>query len=164
MPEHPTPPAHNEASVPPCEKPTAALPGLFFGSYGTALGFTGPRLCVLEEPASYPALGQDAWIPVLRRDEAGNTYADNAALERAADWIEDNLRTAGWAMVHCLGGIERSPFVIAYFLVHKIGRTWDEAYKQLISARRGVQRRDAEWMVQSADARRNTRSRLGGVR
>lgn len=125
------------------------LPGLFIGDFADAqTPFDGFIFNVLENPPEmkmyrYPE--NVGWIPILRyrQTEFGvEVYADPGALDSAAINIAAALVSHKRVLVHCGGGIERSPLAVAWFLVTQWGYTMDDAYRLIASKRPQVQRRD----------------------
>lgn len=117
---------------------------VFLGDLQDALAWDGPRLCVLESPP-YQPVGPDAHIRILYNDKrTGEVYAQRAALDAAAAWIESKRNAQqGNVLVHCAVGIERSPLTVAWWLKKFGGRPdLDAAYSDVIAKRPIVQRRD----------------------
>ena len=119
---------------------------LYLGDMESAKTFDGIRMCVHEHGPAYE--GQCHFIPVLVKrpnsplDRTGAVASVNA-LNTAADLIDYHLSRHERLLVHCHGGIERSPLTIAWYLVNKVkGRaTLQDAYTFLKTKRAVVSER-----------------------
>lgn len=118
---------------------------LFLSGIVAAGKFNGHRLCVHENTPTYG--GQFHHIPILAKkptssiDRTG-ALVDMNELNRAADLIQNYVDTEQRLLVHCVGGVERSPLTLAYyFLRSKQAASWEEAYKFLKSKRPVVSER-----------------------
>lgn len=133
------------------------IPRLYLGDVGDAIEFTqGPRLCVAEElmPPPYATTDEDEQIQVCRDVPQGfNTRyeANTNQLDRAADWIHEQLTAGRTVLVHCAIGMERSPLVVVWYL-RRYGHftLLDTAYDHVIERRPIVERRFS-WLPKSKD-------------
>lgn len=121
-------------------------PGLFLGNFEDGRRFPGERLCVLENPPDYPHEGRTRHIPILTvpagHNDAVPVWASRKQLDKAADYITEQLRAGKRLIVHCGQGVERSPLTVAWWLV-KTGRcpTLKMAYVHLRASRPCVEDR-----------------------
>lgn len=100
-------------------------------------------ICVLEiRPVDEP-LGA-AWIPFLKGD-AQEVYADKTQLQNIATLIDLNLTQHRKVLVHCGGGMERSPLAIAWYLHTYKQMSLDDAYA-LIKTKRPSVRNRCDWL------------------
>lgn len=133
---------------------TIVLPKIYLGDYVAAKTFDGARLCVHEDPLivthpSYhiPILSK---LPVSHTDRSG-AVASPLQLYAAALVIDDHLARKSRLLVHCHGGVERSPLLMAYYLTrfHQyMIRSMAEAYNYLKFARPVVADRTS-WLAES---------------
>ena len=102
------------------------IPSLYVGDLQDAQRFDGTIISVLPDVAeSEPP--RAIHMPFL---------ADGvASLDRTAALIDEELALRHRVLVHCEEGCERAPLVVAWFLKTKRGKTLDEAYAMLKSAR-----------------------------
>ena len=114
---------------------------LYLSGMHAAAKFDGHRLCVHEMTPTYE--GQYHHIPILttrpnsKSDRTG-AVASIEALDRAADLIGDYVSRGERLLVHCYGGVERSPLTLAwYFARSKKFDTLQEAY-DMMKAKRPV--------------------------
>ena len=125
------------------------IPGLFIGDIeDSRRSFDGFVFNMLEGPVQNPD-SRHGWIPIIRSGP-GEVRIRWKDLDIAAENIESALRTHGRVLVHCAGGIERSPLTVAWFLYRKRGMTWEEAYSLVTTKRPQAQRRDA-WLERRPD-------------
>ncbi|MDE1830392.1 MAG: dual specificity protein phosphatase family protein [Thaumarchaeota archaeon] len=128
---------------------------LYLGDMKIAGTFDGLRLCVHEHGPQYD--GQCFLIPILTKrpfskwDRTGAT-ASIEKLDECAELIETHVNKGNKLLVHCFGGIERSPLTIAWWMVKtKRADNIEDAYKFLQSKRPAVSERlfwlprDHEW-------------------
>lgn len=98
---------------------THVLGSLYLGDYEAAKEFIGTRICVYCDEPEYD--GPFYHIPILATRPKSQTdrtaTASIAALDKAADLITESLETGRKVLVHCMGGVERSPLTIAWWLV-----------------------------------------------
>jgi protein-tyrosine phosphatase len=82
--------------------------------------FDGYRMCVHEDGPLYK--GQCYFIPILttkpnsKWDRTG-AIASIIELEKACKIIDQHVSNDEKILVHCMGGVERSPLTIAWYLV-----------------------------------------------
>lgn len=118
---------------------------LYLGDMKVAGKFDGLRMCVHEHGPTYS--GQCILIPILttrpnsKWDRTGGV-ANIDKLNEAADLIETHVKNGDKLLVHCFGGIERSPLTLAWWLLRtKRFKTFEEAYAFLKSKRPAVSER-----------------------
>lgn len=139
---------------------TEVLSGLFLGGLEDARGFPGNVLCVMN---AWPLDGhpEAVWIPVvaapttrLLGPEAGppaRLFALPQQLDLAATVMDRFVSRLTPLLVHCRYGLERSPLAVAWFLRHRLGWSWDEAYGLLRRKRPEIQDR-RDWLPEVARA------------
>jgi hypothetical protein len=118
---------------------------LYLSGIIAASTFDGHRLYVHEDPPHYT--GHCIHLPILVKkpnsmsDRTG-AVASIEALNDAADIIEDHVNRYENLLVHCKGGVERSPLAIAWYL-KRCGKypTLEKAYEFLKSKRPVVSNR-----------------------
>lgn len=121
------------------------LPTLFLGDMDAASRFDGHRMCVHEMGPTYT--GQCHRMPILTTRPRSTTDRSGALvsvdlINKAADVIEDYVNRGEKLMVHCQGGIERSPLTIAWWLVRsKQFENFEQAYAFLKTKRPVVSQR-----------------------
>lgn len=118
---------------------------LYLSDMKAARTFDGLRMCVHEMGPTYE--GQCYFIPILvtkpisKWDRSG-ALASEIYLDYAAEIIDEHVRKDEQILVHCMGGVERSPLTIAWYLV-RTGQyaSLTEAYEFLKSKRPVVSQR-----------------------
>lgn len=128
---------------------THVIDGLYLGDLIAAKGFDGARLCVHENP-EYATTHQGATyhMPYLTKppnsplDRTG-ALASWGMLDKIAEFIETALLRGHKLIVHCKGGVERSPLAIAHYLVNYSDSydNYTDAYAFLKSIRPVVSKR-----------------------
>lgn len=117
---------------------THVIDTLYLGDIFAAKTFDGERLCVHENP-EYASMHHIPILTILPNSALDRTgaIASIAQLDKVVDFIINRLRAEVPLIVHCKGGVERSPLAIAYFLVkaEQDYSTLDDAYKYLKSIR-----------------------------
>ena len=121
------------------------LDGLYLSGMDVASSFKGMRLCVYDWPPTY---GEPfIHIPILTTRPNSATDRSGAVasieqLDRAAEIIDQYQRDGNVLLVHCHGGVERSPLTVAWYL-RKFGKysSLEEAYTFLQSKRAVVSNR-----------------------
>jgi protein-tyrosine phosphatase len=78
----------------------------------------------------------------------GTLLATHERLEAVAAAIDELLASGQRVLVHCGGGVERSPLSIAWWLHTRRGMSLDEAYRLLMHKHPPTQDRQA-WIVHS---------------
>jgi hypothetical protein len=127
---------------------------LYLSDMLAASTFEGFRMCVHEEGQTYE--GQCHFLPILverpvsKLDRTG-ALASTKALDRAANLIDYHVTRGEKLVVHCQGGIERSPLTIAWYLTHKVKQfaTLSGAYA-FIKQKRPVISNRLFWLPESA--------------
>ena len=121
------------------------LNNLYLSDMNAAGKFDGDRLCVHEAGPQYD--GQCHFIPILtvpprsKWDRTG-AVVDICALHRAVDIIELDQGKKERLVVHCMGGIERSPLTVAWYLTRsKKFKSLSDAYAFLKTKRPAVSQR-----------------------
>lgn len=122
----------------------------------------GDIITVLQEiPAGVPK--KALWIPILRSigtindleliaDQDVDVVALKPQLELVAREIEERYTVDKKTLVHCMGGMERSPLAIVYWLHTYHGMSWDDAYEYVKKIRPMVMNR-LQWLNITYDER-----------
>ena len=148
----------------PCEKVRKAARGtvsgitdrIFLGDMIAGETFEGSRLCVHEDGVKYS--GPAYVLPILIRkpnsklDRSG-AIASTLALEAGSTMINFCHGNKIPLLVHCHGGVERSPLLIAYYLVNHWGMPGYEAAYQYIKSIRPVVSDRRMWLPQCGKMR-----------
>lgn len=118
---------------------TEIMPGVFLGSMSDARLFQGARLCVRDEGAEYQGPHEQISLLIDPPKEHKEIFClSRAQVEKAATYVKHQVNLGVPVLVHCLFGRDRSPMVIAWWLV-KMGHMsdLDTAYR-FIQAKRPV--------------------------
>ncbi len=114
------------------------LGSIYLGDREDGLTFKGEIICVLQDiPKGEPK--KALWIPVVRSsvtliddqlvaEQDEQVYAQRSNLDLIAGILEENWKKKIPILAHCIGGIERSPLVIVYWLRKYHDFTYDGAY------------------------------------
>ena len=127
--------------------PSEIIPNLFIGNINDSLVFDGDVITVVHHNEKYTLAKNATWLPVLEYHPSAvpgaidEEYANRKNCDAVAEAIDTLLQAGRKVLVHCLVGMERSPFAVAYFLQKKRGMGYNEAYDLIISKRPFVQRR-----------------------
>jgi protein-tyrosine phosphatase len=116
------------------------LPGLYLGDANDALKAEGMVIiCVLEvKPPTEP---QGAiFFPFLE-----NGIANMNILRDFASTVDRLLTDGKKVLVHCGGGIERSPLAVAFYISWKRGIPIEEAY-QIVEQKHPQTQRRLQWL------------------
>ena len=115
---------------------------VYLGDMMSAATFDGIRVCVHERGPTYH--GQCLCVPVLtssprsKYDRTG-AVASIAALDAVSDLIESYVGKDEKIIVHCYGGIERSPLALVWWLTRsKRYDNINEAYEFIKTKRPAV--------------------------
>lgn len=115
----------------------------------------GDIICVLQDIE--PDVPKRAlWIPIIRtsgnlnkNDLISDQDVDVVALRQQLDLVarelEERFIKSTPTLIHCLGGMERSPLAIMYWLHKYHNMTWNEAFDFVHDKRRVVMNR-YEWL------------------
>jgi len=110
---------------------------LYLGDWESAQEFDGERICVHERS---PAYGVCWHMPILvvppksKFDRSG-AIAPPERLDAVALTIDTCLTTGRKVLVHCQGGVERSPLAVAWWHAHGDRRLLPQAYEWLKALR-----------------------------
>lgn len=110
-------------------------PGVFVGGWNDAVGFSGTRVCVLDERPAEPVPGS-AHIPVY--DESTDR-AIPANLEKVADLVRDARSRNEPALLFCGHGVRRGSLAGAWYLHRSEGISLDAAYDRIRAVRPQIQ-------------------------
>lgn len=121
------------------------LDTLYLADMQAASKFDGHRLCVHEMGPTYK--GQCHFAPILSQrphsslDRTG-AVVDMTMLNYAAGIIDAYVKRGEKLLVHCQGGVERSPLTVAWYLIKsKRVENFQQAYAFLKSKRPVVSER-----------------------
>ena len=135
---------------------------LFLGDIDDAMSFDGEIIsCLQDLPRGVPK--RALWIPVIRTSSTLNDYqlikeqdVDVIALTQQLDLvareIEERMQAKKRTLVHCLGGMERSPLAVVWWLHKYRNMGLNDAYK-LVKEKRPVVMDRLEWLNISYDER-----------
>jgi protein-tyrosine phosphatase len=119
------------------------VPGVFVGGLeAVQAGFDGSIICVLEACGGQPPNEQH--VPVLMPGPEG-AKATPETLESVCQAIDEAL-TVGPVLVHCGGGVERSPLSVAWWLHSRRGMALPDAY-QLVALKHPPTQDRTFWIV-----------------
>lgn len=110
---------------------------LYLGDIFAGKSFKGDTLCVHENPDyarmhHMPFLSKQPKSPL---DRSG-ALASIKGLNKIADFINEYVEQGKDILVHCKGGVERSPLAVAWYLCScQNFKNLDEAYQYLIRIR-----------------------------
>ena len=122
---------------------------LFLSGMKPAGRFDGDRLCVHEMTPTYT--GQFHHIPILTKaptskSDRSGAVASLEALDRCANLIDDYVNSGRRLLVHCHGGVERSPLTLVWYFVRtKKFNTLMEGY-EFLKAKRPVVSERLFWL------------------
>lgn len=134
---------------------TQITPNIYLSGMEAAATFTkGTRICVHERTPIYPMVFGDRHIPLLAVRPKNGIERDGGLVDMGKlDLIMDIIGQHDFAnvpiLVHCVGGVERSPLVLAYYLTHRSLRydTIHDAY-DMLQAKRPVVSKRLFWLPQ----------------
>ena len=127
------------------------LGSIYLGDKDDAPKFEGEIICVLQDiPKGEPK--EALWIPIVRSsttltedqlviEQDTDVYAQRSNLDLIARILEENWEENIKTLVHCIGGIERSPLAIVYWLQKYHSFTFNTAYERVQKIRPQVQNR-----------------------
>lgn len=128
---------------------SVVTPLLFLSDYEGAKGYDGSKICV-HESTKY-VTEKTSHIPILKTfpvsplDRSG-AKVNPEALDEAVTTIAIYTKTGRAVLVHCAGGVERSPLTVAHYLVEHEGyKDLQSAYAHLKAVRPVVSER-YEWL------------------
>jgi protein-tyrosine phosphatase len=112
--------------------------GVYVSSVLGALSFKGLRICVHHD--TY--LVYDYHMPILltrpdEKDRNKQAIVNHKQLDLLADIINNHIIDREPLMIHCKGGVERSPLTLVHYLMKWKGYDIDKAY-DFVKSRRPV--------------------------
>jgi protein-tyrosine phosphatase len=110
---------------------TEVFPNLWVGGKDAELGFEGQ---VIDLRVQVSEKARTLHLPVFRGKD-GEWTPDPVLAREAVEAISVALGRGEKVLVRCLSGIERSPAIVALYLVQKKGLTPREAYTRIRAAR-----------------------------
>jgi protein-tyrosine phosphatase len=115
------------------------IPKLYLGDMADATQFSGKIICLTHE--AIPSNPHAIWMPLLRGENMARVWQ----MDAVADLIDKYIGEVD-VLVHCAGGIDRAPLVVAWFLHTKRGMTIDNAYL-LIKEKRPQINQHKDWII-----------------
>jgi len=118
---------------------TEIVPRLFLGGVVDANRSASAYDAVVNCTPDFPFYGASAHrlrVPVLDNDPA-NAAMQPSMLREAVAFVRDHLAAGRTVLVHCVAGQQRSPAVVAAYLVDHFHLTVDEAI-EFVRKRRSV--------------------------
>ena len=100
------------------------------------------KICVLNENEICPAGSIHLPVNVVINNQLARVPKQN--LDKIADIIDDSLKQNKKVIVFCIGGVDRSPFAVMWYLVNKRGMTPQDAYN-LLKQKRPIVKEHWEW-------------------
>ncbi|MCI4317700.1 MAG: dual specificity protein phosphatase family protein [Thermoplasmata archaeon] len=125
----------------PTSSASEIAPGVFVGGWNDAVGFSGTRVCVLDELPAEPIPGS-THIPIY--DESTDR-AIRANLERVADLAAAARSRQEPVLLFCGHGVRRGSLAGAWYLHRSEGVSLDAAYDRIRAARPQIQHLN-EWV------------------
>lgn len=128
---------------------------LWLGNIDDAMVFDGEIItCLQDMPKGVPK--RALWIPIIRTSSSLNDYqlieeqdVDVIALRQQLDLvareIEERMKVRKRTLVHCLGGIERSPLATVWWLHKYRGMSLNDAYN-FVKTKRPIVMNRLEWL------------------
>jgi protein-tyrosine phosphatase len=102
------------------------LPNLYLGGLAEIMAMTlDIKICVLNAGEIAPP--NTIHMPIITL-EGNQIIALQNNLDQIADIIDKALSESKKVGVFCIGGVDRSPFSIVYYLVKKKDMSWNAAY------------------------------------
>lgn len=120
---------------------TEIVDGVWVGDLTAAHFWQGPKLCVREQVAPEYSFNS------LHDKRVSFSYGkvSRLMLDETAIWIDEQLVEGRLVLIHCSGGLHRSPLVVVWWLHTRKNMTIEEAYALVQSLRPEVERRD-HWL------------------
>ena len=123
--------------------PSEISPGIFVGGWKDAEGFTGARICVLDErPDELDGMSGATHVPIYDGESDAPIVAN---LDKVADLVKAAHRRGEPALVFCGHGIRRGSLGGAWYLHRNEGVSLDVAFERVASVRPQIER-PQEWM------------------
>jgi len=124
--------------------------GIFVGDIDDARKWKGNKICVLEKyPDDYTQTEKSVLIPILSHEhnhlEDENAEAMMPNLDLVAHVIQNHVDVGEELLVHCVGGMERSPLAVTWYLHSKLGLDLDRAF-DYVKQRRPQAMNRIQWL------------------
>lgn len=138
-----------DANIPSPERDVNSniIGSIYVSSWLGAKQFNGKRICVHHDSS----LVLDYHMPILLtrpsdEDRNKGAVANPKQLELLATIIDSCYESGEPLMIHCKGGIERSPLTLVYYLNQYIGYSLDEAYN-FVKGKRPIVEDRRSWLT-----------------
>jgi protein-tyrosine phosphatase len=119
------------------------LPNLYLGGLAEILPLAlDIKICVLNAGETAPP--NTIHIPIITL-EGNQIVALKNNLDEVANVIDKALNEGKKVGVFCIGGVDRSPFSVVYYLVVKKGMNWNVAY-DFVKSKRPQIAQHLEWV------------------
>jgi dual specificity protein phosphatase-like protein len=123
--------------------PSEVAPGIFVGGWKDAEGFTGAKVCVLDErPEELAELGGATHVPIYDGSKDAPILAN---LDRVADLMHAAHQEGRPVLVFCGHGVRRGSLGGAWYLHRYERMSLDAAFDRIESVRPQIER-PKEWM------------------
>jgi hypothetical protein len=123
--------------------PSEVAPGIFVGGWKDAEGFSGARVCVLDErPEELGKLPGATHVPIYDESKDAPIVAN---LDRVAELMHDAHTQGTPVLVFCGHGVRRGSLGGAWYLHRYEGLPLDKAFDQIEAVRPQIER-PQEWM------------------
>ena len=123
--------------------PSEVAPGIFVGGWKDAEGFSGTRICVLDErPEELDRMAGATHVPIYDGAKDAPIVAN---LDRVASEMNAAHRGHDPVLVFCGHGIRRSPLAAAWYLHRYEKLSLDDAYARIRALRPKVET-PREWI------------------
>ena len=122
------------------------LPNLYIGTVNDVVNNAQSfdlKICVLNENDICPSGSIHLPVNILANNQIARVPKQN--LEKIVNLIDDALKQNKKVVVFCIGGVDRSPFAVMWYLVTKRGMTPQEAYN-FIKQKRPIIKEHYEWL------------------
>ncbi len=132
--------------------------GIFVGDIDDAREWKGNKLCVTEKyPTYYSQIENSILIPILSRAnqnqptdkremiDAEDVHVLIPNLDLVAHVIQNHVDAGEELLVHCVGGMERSPLALTWYLHSKMGLDLDRAF-DYVKKRRPQAMNRIQWL------------------
>lgn len=118
------------------------VPRLWLGDASDSIQSSAPKniICLMHE--AMPQNPRGIWMPLFRNDIS----ARRSQLDATARLIDSYLKEGESVLVHCAGGIDRAPLIVAWYLHRFQNMTLDEAYK-IVKEKRPQINLHPDWVI-----------------
>ena len=131
------------------------IKNVWVGDIDDARKWDGNKICVLESyPRDYLQRKNSLLIPILSdihehlEDENAEVMMEN--IELVSSVIQNHIMAGEKVLVHCLGGIERSPLAVTWYLHKNAGVGLNDAF-DFVKKKRPQALNRIQWLNTSYD-------------